>query len=246
MKQKVAFITGAATGIGKSTAILLANEGNKVIVTDINEPMGQEAANAINASGGSAQFYKLDVSNQDEVNAVTTQVMQKEGSIDYAVNNAGISGDFGPFHEMTIENWNKVIAIDLTSILFCIQSQIKCMLQTGAGSIVNVSSMAGLRGAPGGAAYSAAKHGVIGLTKSTAIEYGRLNIRVNAVCPGFTETAILEAVPQKTLDFSSNVLVPMKRLGKPAEIAETISYLLSERASFINGHALPIDGGMSA
>lgn len=246
MKQKTAFITGAATGIGKSTAILLANEGNKVIVTDVNETLGQETTNAINSSGGSAQFYKLDVSNQDEVNAVTSQVMQKEGSIDYAVNNAGISGDFGPFHEMTIDNWNKVIAIDLSSILFCMQSQIKCMLQTGAGSIVNISSMAGLKGVPGGAAYAAAKHGVIGLTKSAAIEYGRLNIRVNVVCPGFTETAILGAVPQKTLEFTSKVLVPMKRLGKPEEIAETISYLLSDKSSFINGHALPIDGGMNA
>jgi NAD(P)-dependent dehydrogenase (short-subunit alcohol dehydrogenase family) len=246
MKGKIALITGGATGIGRSTALLLGQKGAKVIVTDINEEEGKNTAEAIKEAGGAAIFYKLDVSSIKEIETVINQIIQKEGPIDFAVNNAGIGGKIAPIHEVKLENWNSMIAINLSSVMFCMQAEIKCMLVNGGGRIVNVSSMAGLSGIPGGASYAAAKHGVLGLTKSAAKEYGSLNIRVNAVCPGFIETAILDDVPKEILDISTKVLTPMKRLGKPEEVAATIAYLLCDDSSFINGHALPIDGGLNA
>lgn len=245
LDNKVAFVTGAATGIGRATAIALANEGAKVIVTDINEKEGLETVNRIKKEGGYAKFFQLDVSKKAQVDAVVTEIFNSEGSLDFAVNNAGIGGSPAPLHETTLENWNQMMDINLTGVFLCMQAELKYMLEQGNGRIVNISSLAGLNGMPMGSPYSAAKHGVIGLTKSVAIEYGKYNIRVNAVCPGFVETPILENVPQKVLDYSTNLRVPMRRIGQPEEVANAILWLLSDESSYINGHQLLVDGGFS-
>ncbi len=245
LKNKVALVTGAATGIGRATAIALAKEGAKVMVTDINEKEGVETVNQIEKAGGQAKFLHLDVSKKEQVDAVVNEIFTTEGSLDLAVNNAGIGGSPAPLHETTFENWNQMMDINLTGVFLCLQAEIKCMLQKGGGRIVNISSLAGLNGMPMGSPYSAAKHGVIGLTKSVAIEYGKYNIRVNAVCPGFVETPILESVPQKILDYSTKLRVPMRRIGQPQEVANSILWLLSEDSSYINGHQLLVDGGFS-
>ncbi|MFK7983728.1 MAG: SDR family NAD(P)-dependent oxidoreductase, partial [Saprospiraceae bacterium] len=166
--------------------------------------------------------------------------------IKFAVNNAGIGGVLSPLHEIKFENWDRMIAINLTGVFYCMKEEIAAMLHHGGGNIVNVASLAGLGGVPGGSPYCAAKHGVVGLTRSASMEYAKLNIRVNAVCPGWTETAILDGLSPEMLDTSVRRYVPMGRLGKPMEVAETILWLLSDKSSFVNGHCLAIDGGMKA
>lgn len=243
LKGKVALVTGAATGIGRATSIALSAEGAKVMVTDINKEEGMQTLNLIKEGGGEAEFYQLDVSNPEQVNEVMTSIFTKEGSLDLAVNNAGIGGQPSLLHEITLENWNKMMNINLTGVFLCLQAEIKCMLQKGSGRIVNISSLAGLNGMLYGSSYAAAKHGVLGLTKTAAIEYGSKNIRVNAVCPGFIETPILKDVPEKILEYSTKLRVPMKRIGQPEEVAKTIVWLLSDDSSYVNGHHINIDGG---
>ena len=243
LKDKVAFVTGGATGIGRATCIAIAAEGANVMVTDINKEEGMQTLALIKEGGGNGEFFHLDVSNPEQVNEVVTKIFTKYGSLDLAVNNAGIGGVFGAIHELKLENWNKMMSINLTGVFLCLQAEIRVMLQNGGGRIVNISSLAGLNGMPGGSSYAAAKHGVIGLSKSAAIEYGSMNIRVNSVCPGFIETPILKDVPQKILDYSTQIRVPMKRIGQPQEVANSIVWLLSDDSSYINGHSLCIDGG---
>ena len=246
MKDKTAFITGAAKGIGRATAVALSASGCRVILTDIDEKALDETNATIEAEGGQATSYLLDVSNRDQVNAVHQQALKEHQRIDYFINNAGIGGKLMPLHLTPIEEWQKVMAVDLDSVFYCLQAQINILLPQGGGNIINVASLAGKKGVPLGAPYSAAKHGVIGLTKTAALEYGAHNIRVNAVCPSFLETDILDGVPDKVLDFVTNYRVPLKRLGKPEEAANAILWLLSDKSSFVNGHSLVMDGGMEA
>ncbi|MFT6320575.1 MAG: NAD(P)-dependent dehydrogenase (short-subunit alcohol dehydrogenase family) [Granulosicoccus sp.] len=246
LENKIALVTGAATGIGRATAIALAKEGAKVMVTDINETEGLETVNRIKKEGGQAKFFQLDVSKKEQVDAAVMEIFTTEGALDLAVNNAGIGGVPSALHEIKLEDWKRMMDINLTGVFLCLQAELKCMLQKGSGRIVNVASLAGLNGIPGGSSYSAAKHGVIGLTKSVAAEYGSLNIRTNAVCPGFIQTPILDNVPQSILDHSTKFRVPMKRIGQPEEVAKAIVWLLSEDSTYVNGHHLLIDGGFSA
>jgi NAD(P)-dependent dehydrogenase (short-subunit alcohol dehydrogenase family) len=240
--NKIALVTGAGAGIGRATAVALSVKGAKVVVTDYKETSGKQTVEEIISKGGNAVFYKLDVSSSEEIKSVTSTIFKNEGSIDYAVNNAGIGGNLAGIHTLDVKDWNKTINVNLTGVFSCLQAQIKCMLKKGFGRIVNVASMAGTKGVGGGSAYSASKHGVLGLTKSAAIEYGAHNIRVNAVCPGFIETDMIKAVPKKILDF--NTLVnPMKRLGNTKEVADTIVWLLCDESSFVNGTSMSIDGG---
>ncbi|MGB2085525.1 MAG: SDR family NAD(P)-dependent oxidoreductase [Flavobacteriaceae bacterium] len=245
MKDKTAFITGAAKGIGRATAVALSASGCHVILTDIDENALQKTKEEIENSGGKVTSYLLDVSKQEEIEAVHQQALKDHQYIHYFVNNAGIGGMFSPLHQMPSDEWHKIISIDLDSVFFCLQAQIKILLPQGGGSIVNVASLAGKKGVMYGAPYSAAKHGVIGLTKTAAIEYGAHNIRVNALCPSFLETDILQPLPQKVLDFVKEHRIPLKRHGKPEEAAESILWLLSDKASFVNGHSLVLDGGMN-
>lgn len=246
MKDKVALVTGAATGIGRATAIALATAGANVMVSDINQKEGLETIRIIEEKGGKGRFFLLDVSKKEQINQVVKTIVEEEGSLDLAVNNAGIGGVPGPFHETKMEDWDQMMQINLTGVFLCLQAEIKHMLKNGGGRIVNVSSLAGLNGMVGGGPYAAAKHGVIGLTKTVAAEYGRFNIKSNAVCPGFIETPILENVPQKMLDYSTNLRVPMKRIGQPEEVAKAIVWLLSDDSSYVNGHHLLVDGGFMA
>ena len=244
MKDKIAFITGAAKGIGRATAVALSASGCQTILTDIDKDALAQTKADIEANGGKASTYLLDVSNRQQVNSVHQQALKDHQRVDYFVNNAGIGGKLMPLHLMPLEEWEKVIDVDLNSVFYCLQAQLKILLPQGGGSIVNVASMAGKRGVPMGAPYSSAKHGVLGLTKTAALEYGNQNIRVNAVCPTFLETDIIKTVPDNLLDFFTNFRVPLKRLGKAEEAAETILWLLSDKASYVNGHSLVLDGGM--
>ena len=241
-KNKIALVTGAGAGIGRATAVALSVKGAKVIVTDFNETSGNETVTKINSSGGKAIFYKLDVSINEEVKSVINTIYKNEGSVDFAVNNAGVGGSFAGIHDLDVKDWNNTININLTGVFSCMQSQIQCMLKKGFGRIVNVASMAGIKGVGGGSAYCASKHGVLGLTKSAAIEFGAHNIRANAVCPGFIETDLIKGVPKKILEFNTHVN-PMKRVGNTKEVADTIVWLLCDESSFVNGSSMTIDGG---
>ena len=214
--------------------------------SEVNEKEGLETVNRIKKEGGKARFLKLDVAKKEQVDTVVSEIFTSEGALDLAVNNAGIGGVPNALHEVKFENWKRMIDINLTGVFLCLQAELKCMLQQGGGRIVNISSLAGLNGMPGGSSYSAAKHGVIGLTKSVAVEYGRLNIRTNAICPGFIQTPILDGVPQSMLDHSTNIRVPMKRIGKPEEVAKAVLWLLGDDSTYVNGHHLLVDGGFMA
>lgn len=246
LKGKVAFVTGAASGIGRATALLLAKENAKVMVTDINESEGNKTTQMINESGGYAKFFRLDVTQITDVQAICQTILESEGQIDLAVNNAGIGDIVSPIHQINQSTWERMLAVCLSGVFYCMQECLKQMLTKGYGRIVNVSSLAGLNGVAGGAHYSAAKHAVIGLTKSAAIEYGSKNIRVNAVCPGFIQTAMYDSVPKHIQDFSTQYRVPMKRIGTADEVAKTILWLLSDDSSYVNGDTILLDGGFKA
>lgn len=245
MKNKTAFITGAAKGIGRATAVALSSFGSKIIITDIDEGALENTKVELEKMGAEVASYILDVSKPNDIASVHQQAQKEHQQIDYFVNNAGISGALAPLHLTPAEEWNKVINVDLTSVFYCLQEQVKILLSQGGGNIVNIASLAGKRGVVLGAPYAAAKHGVLGLTKTAALEYGQHNIRVNAVCPSFLETDIIQPVPEKVLDFVKNHRVPLKRLGKPEEAAATIVWLLSDQSSYVNGQGIVMDGGMS-
>ena len=246
MIDKKAFITGAAKGLGRATAVALSASGYKTILTDIDPVTLAETKKIIEDSGGSASTYLLDVSDKKQIESVLMQAIKDEKKIDAFINNAGIGGVMAPFHEMKDEDWDNLIAVNLSSVFYCLKFQLKILLDQGGGNIVNVASLAGKKGVPLGCHYSASKHGVIGLTKTAAVEYGSRNIRVNAICPSFIETDIIEAVPKPLLEFVANFRVPLKRLGRPEEVANAIKFMLSDDSSYMNGHSLVLDGGMDA
>ena len=245
-EKKVAFITGASSGIGRAAANKLAKHGAVVIVTDIDEKQGQETVELIQKDGGTAKFFVLDVGDKAAIKTTMLKAIEEFGPIKLAVNNAGIGGVLAPVHEVKDEDWDRMMQINLTSVFQCMREEINCMLHHGGGNIVNISSLAGLNGFKGNAPYSVAKHGVIGLTRSAAQEYGTLGIRVNAVCPGFTETAIIHKDMRDFVNKLTKVRVPMQRIGRPEEVANTIAWLLSEESSYVNGTYVEVDGGMQA
>ncbi len=246
MKDKKAFITGAAKGLGRATAVALSSSGYKTILTDIDSVALAETKKLIEDTGGSASTYLLDVSNKKQIESVLMQAIKDEKKIHAFVNNAGISCKFAPLHETEYEEWDRTINVNLNSVFYCLKFQIKILLTQGGGNIVNVASLAGKKGVPLGSPYSASKHGVIGLTKTAALEYGAHNIRVNAICPSFIETDIINSVPKPLLDFVTEHRVALKRLGKPEEVANAIKFMLSDDSSYLNGHSLVLDGGMEA
>jgi NAD(P)-dependent dehydrogenase (short-subunit alcohol dehydrogenase family) len=246
--EKVALVTGAASGIGRSTAQAFAREGAQVIVSDIAVEAGEETVQLIRDVGGEAHFVRADVSDPEDVAALVQTAVARYGRLDYGINNAGIGSTWTRVADYALEEWNRIIAVNLTGVFYCLHYELKQMLQQGKGAIVNTASIAGLRGLANSAAYTASKHGVVGLTKSAALEYATRNIRINAVCPVFTRTPLFEALFEVNPTYEERLKrnIPMRRYGTPEDIARAILWLCSDNADFVTGHALPLDGGMTA
>lgn len=244
---KVAVVTGAGSGLGRAAALTLAREGAKVVVSDISADGGEETVSLIREHNGEALFVKTNVTDAADVKALMSKAFSAYGSIDCAVNNAGIQGDLATVAACTEENWDRVIAVNLKGVWLCMKYEIPYMREQGGGSIVNMASIAGLRsGLQRYAAYAASKHGVVGLTSVAAVEYAKRNIRINAVCPGFIQTPFVEAESISQVEAWMNVRIPMARFGTPQEIAEAVVWLCSDAASFMTGHAMVLDGGLLA
>lgn len=249
-EDKVVLITGAGSGIGRETAKLYVHNGAKVVVSDINEEGGHDTVSQIKELGGEAIFVRTDVADFDSVKSLIETTVNHYGRIDVAVNNAGVGGVPGKTADADLKAWDKVIAVNQTGVFYCMKLEIPQMLSQGGGSIINIASIAGLKGLPSSLAYVASKHAVVGMTKTAAMEYARHNIRVNAVCPVFTVSPMFQPdVMDKISAGLSDKLkkgIPMKRFAHVSEMAETILWLSSEKASFVTGHAMPVDGGLTA
>ncbi|WP_372634423.1 SDR family NAD(P)-dependent oxidoreductase [Fodinibius sp.] len=249
MKNKVALVTGAATGIGRETAIAFAKKGANVVIADINKKQLAETEKLLNEEEVEILSVKADISNEEDIRNMVEKTVQKFGRLDFACNNAGIGGESATTGEYSTEGWDKVLNINLRGQFICMKYEIEAMLDNGSGSIVNISSILGHVGFTEAPAYVASKHGLLGLTKTAAIEYASQGIRVNAVCPGFIETPMLEDAGITTDEETKQHIIslhPAGRLGKPREVADAIVWLASDEASFVTGHPLLVDGGYVA
>lgn len=243
---KVALVTGGGSGIGESIAMLYGIQGAKVVVADMNEAGGNTVVANIKTNGGEAIFVNTDVSNPTECEQLVKTTVATYGRLDMAFNNAGIGGEPNAIADMSIEGWQKVIAVNLNSVFYCMKYQIGQMLtQETGGAIVNMASILGAVGFATAAGYVAAKHGVVGLTQNAALEYSAKGIRINTVAPGFIETPLLKDMDGPTKDFLAQQH-PIGRLGKPEEVAELVCWLTSIKASFVTGGYYPVDGGYLA
>jgi NAD(P)-dependent dehydrogenase (short-subunit alcohol dehydrogenase family) len=244
---KVVLVTGAASGIGRATAVALAREGARLVLGDA-AAAGEDTARAARALGAAATFLTADVTRPSDVDELVACALASHGRLDCAVNNAGIEGALRETADYPEETFARVIEVNLVGVWRCLRAEIPVMRRGGGGAIVNMSSAAGLVGAGGLSAYAAAKHGVVGLTRSAAIEYAKAGIRVNAVCPGLIDTPMVDrlSVEVPTLRDALLAMKPMGRLGRPEEVAEAVVWLCSDAASFVTGHALAVDGGYVA
>ncbi|WP_159476575.1 SDR family NAD(P)-dependent oxidoreductase [Dyadobacter sp. 3J3] len=245
LKDKVAIVTGAGSGIGRSVALLYAMEGAKVVVSDIQEADGLETVDLIREKGGEAIFFKADVSNAQDNEKLVAETIVKYGALHIACNNAGIGGASAPTGEYPVESWDKVIAVNLSGVFYGMRYQIPEMIKAGGGAIVNMASILGSVGFANSPAYVAAKHGVVGLTKNIALEYAMKGIRANAVGPAFIQTPLLKDMGPDAIDWLIT-RHPIGRLGQPEEVAELVLWLSSEKASFVTGSYYPVDGGYLA
>lgn len=244
-QDKVVIVTGASSGIGRATALAFAQEGAKVIVSDIQENEGQAVVEEIKGKNGEAYFIKCDVSSEEQVKNLVEKTVEKFGRLDCAYNNAGVEGAPSSTVECSTENWDKTININLKGVWLCMKYEIPAMLKYGKGSIVNCSSIAGLVGFETIPAYVASKHGVIGLTETAALEFAKKNIRVNAVCPGVIHTPMLERFTHGEEQVMGEQ-DPMGRVGNPEEIADSVLWLCSDKSSYVTGQAIAVDGGWVA
>src|SRR6266568_865170 len=248
VEGKVALVTGGASGIGRATALTFAREGAKLVIADMNENGGHQTVQMIKENGGEAIFVRTDVSQAVEVQALISKAVETYGRLDCAHNNAGIAGGVRALTaEYPEDRWQQVIAVNLTGVWLCMKYEISQMLHQGGGTIVNTASAAGLVGGRGMSAYVASKHGVVGLTKTAALEYAKQGIRVNCVCPGYIQTPMtapgMEDPERMALMLASE---PVGRMGNPEEVAETVVWLCSDAASFVTGHTMTVDGGYVA
>jgi NAD(P)-dependent dehydrogenase (short-subunit alcohol dehydrogenase family) len=247
LNGKVAFVTGAASGIGRATALAFAREGAHVVVADIDQQGTQDTARMIEDLGGQAVALVCDVTRSEDVQTSLTTTVNRFGRLDYAFNNAGAEQRPKLTADISEEEWDRIITINLRSVFLCLKYEIPLMLQHGGGAIVNTSSGAGIRVFGRGAAYAAAKHGVVGLTKDAALDYAASNIRINAICPGIIDTEMMDRFTGGTPEERDRVIAqePIGRMGRPEEIAATVVWLCSNAASFVTGHALVADGGQT-
>ena len=250
LSGKSIIVTGAGGGIGRAASVVLATAGANVVVTDIAEENGRATVDAIRSTGGNANFFRADLSIEQDVQALVERAVSTYGRLDGAFNNAGLEQCAKPLHELTTEQWERALRVDLTSVFWCLKYQVIAMLRTGGGSIVNTASSLGQVAIANASEYIAAKHGVIGLTRAGAAEYGARGIRVNAVLPGIIRTPMIARLtedPQFSAFFGRlKERHPIGRFGEPEEVGEAVRWLLSDSASFMNGAALSVDGGYLA
>ncbi len=247
VKDKVVIVTGAGSGIGKATAIHFAKYGAKVVVSDINLEKTKKVADEIVTNGGKALPIKANVAVFKEVENLIEQTVSEFGKLDVIVNNAGIGPHLLKTHESTLRDWDRVISVNQTGVFYGMKIALNQFLEQGYGNIVNIASLAGLKASPNNISYSASKFAVVGMTKSAAMEYATKNIRVNAVCPGYTESALLNQLinAKPEMDSILKSVIPMKRYGKTEEIADAVVWLASDNTKFITGQTITLDGGTS-
>ena len=248
LENKNAIIYGAGGNIGRGVALTFAREGAKVVVADIVVAGGEETVQMIKAAGGEAIFFKADMGKAADIEAMVKKTVDTYGRLDCAHNNAGIEGTTRKTIDYTEEEWDRVIDINLKGVWLCMKYQIPQMLKQGGGAIVNTASDAGLLGVPQMPAYVASKHGVVGLTKTAALEYAKQGIRVNAVCPGVIKTPMVDRITGLRPGRAERMTAaePVGRMGKPEEIGEAVVWLCSDSASFVTGLPMPVDGGVAA
>lgn len=245
---KVALVTGAASGIGRASALAFAREGARVIASDIDAEGGEATRRLIVEQGGEALFHRADVTDESEVASLVSACLQSFGRLDCAHNNAGIAGGLGPLHEIELSAFERTLRVNLTGVFLCMKHEIPAMAEAGSGAIVNSASGSGLIATPGLSPYCASKHGILGLTKTAAVENAKRGVRINAVLPGSTETPMLEASLAMGTEIEKMIRAnqPGGRFGRPEEIAEAVVWLCSDRASFVSGESMLVDGGAVA